>query len=60
MSSQIQLYYKNVLAEAVGPEHGLTKDELNGLAESIGRITEQMASDRMPYRDLPYRDGYVQ
>jgi len=60
MTRQIQLYYKNVTAEAIGPAHGLGTDELPKLNGEIVRITEKMRQDRqdgkLPYRDLPYQD----
>ena len=60
MNKQIQLYYKNALADVVGTEHGLSPAELAQVESDIARITEQMAQDRaegkLPYRDLPYRN----
>ena len=30
---QIQFYYKNVLADVIGPEHGITTQQLDELAK---------------------------
>ncbi len=58
MPERIKLYYKNVTAEIIGPEHGITVGQLNQLAEKttplIGHLNEQRKQDRTPYRDLPY------
>ncbi len=55
----ITLYYKNVLKEAVGSEHGLTLEEIRSLQGRIESITQAMAAERaagkLPYRDLPYQ-----
>ncbi len=59
MSKQIQLYYKNVLTETIGSDHGLSLDEIKALSGQIASITAKMAADRqagkLPYRDLPYQ-----
>lgn len=57
MTREIQLYYKNALAEAVGMEHGLGKDELMGMGALVKKITAKLAQPRLPYRDLPYREA---
>jgi glucose-6-phosphate isomerase len=58
MPDRIKLYYKNVMAEAIGPEHGITPKQLKLLAEKtvplIGQLNEQRKSGKTPYRDLPY------
>ncbi|UCC23038.1 MAG: glucose-6-phosphate isomerase, partial [Planctomycetota bacterium] len=60
--SQIKLNYKNVLAkvEPLGPEHGITDDQLNKLAEKtttlIKQLNEQTRTGQPPgtaYRKLP-------
>ncbi len=69
MTDQIKLYYKNVTADVIGNEHGLTKNDLEKLSGRIAEITEAMAKtrkessqsserktdDSMAYRDLPYK-----
>jgi glucose-6-phosphate isomerase len=55
---QIKFYYKNVLADVIGPENGITAEQLNRLAEKttplIGQLNEQRKQGKTPYRDLPY------
>ncbi|MBN1343631.1 MAG: glucose-6-phosphate isomerase [Phycisphaerae bacterium] len=54
----IRLYYKNVTADVVGPDHGLTEDELNEAREQIRQIVPDIEEERSRgehrYRDLPY------
>lgn len=56
---QIKFYYKNVTAEMIGSEHGITEEQLNGLAEKIRPLISQVNKERKdgktPYRDLPFR-----
>ncbi|MHC4645154.1 MAG: glucose-6-phosphate isomerase [Planctomycetota bacterium] len=56
--SQIQLYYKNVTAEIIGSEHGITPRQLRSLAERtsplILNLDEERKAGKTPYRDLPY------
>lgn len=60
--SNIHLYYKNVTAEVVGSEHGITKQQFTALAEKTAPLIEQLNQNRKagqtPYRDLPYNDKY--
>ena len=60
--SSVRLYYKNVSAEAVGDEHGITKKQFTALAEKTTPLIEQLNQNRkagqIPYRDLPYNDKY--
>ncbi len=55
---QIKLYYKNVTVEVIGAEHGITDEQLRGLAEKTSPIIAQLNRERKagktPYRDLPY------
>jgi glucose-6-phosphate isomerase len=55
MTEPIRLYYRNVLTDAVGPEHGLGRDDLKGLAARLVEITRKLNQQRLPYRDLPYQ-----
>jgi glucose-6-phosphate isomerase len=54
---QIKLYYKSVLAESIGPEHGITKEQLDDLAKQtspfIPRIKDEITSDKVRYGLLP-------
>ena len=58
MPKQIKLYYKNITADIIGPEHGITDEQLKLLAEKttplISRLNEQREKGETPYRDLPY------
>lgn len=55
---EINLYYKNVTAEVIGPQHGITKKQLRGLAKRtrplISKLNKQRKEGKTPYRDLPY------
>lgn len=63
-NEQLQVYWKNVLAQAVGAEDGLREADLDGLAERVASIVEAIEAQRkqgkLPYRDLPYREDLVQ
>lgn len=58
MSQQIRLYYKSVTADIIGPEHGLSRDDMAQYAEPIGKIVTEMhhqaGEGKLPYRKLPY------
>jgi glucose-6-phosphate isomerase len=60
--SKIRLYYKNVTAEVIGAEHGITTAQFDDLAaETSGLISElnqQRAAGETAYRDLPYNEKY--
>jgi len=56
--SQIKLYYKNVMADIIGDEHGITDEQLKDLAEKTSPLIRQLNNDKKagktPYRDLPF------
>ena len=57
--SAIRFDYTNVLADAVGPEHGLTAGELAAMAEPSARALEAVLARRardLRWLDLPYQD----
>jgi glucose-6-phosphate isomerase len=60
---QIKFYYKNVTAEAIGSEHGITKEQFDSLARKTEPLIKQLNADRkagkVRYRDLPYQDDTV-
>jgi glucose-6-phosphate isomerase len=62
--SQINLYYKNVTAEIIGKEHGITDAQLKTLAKKTSPLILQLNKERKagktPYRDLPYNEKTVQ
>jgi len=59
-SEQIKLYYKNVLADVIGAEHGITRRQFEELAEQtcpkIKWLNEQRGAGKTPYRELPFRE----
>ncbi len=56
--SEISFYYKNVTAEVIGEEHGITAKQIETLAKQTSPLITQLNSerkaDKTPYRDLPY------
>ncbi|MHC5180241.1 MAG: glucose-6-phosphate isomerase [Planctomycetota bacterium] len=60
--SKISLYYKNVSADVIGPEHGITEAQFKELAEktvpAIVECNKQRTDGVIPYRDLPYNKEY--
>jgi len=54
---QIQFYYKNVLADVIGPEHGITKQQLDELAKRttplIPKIKDEILAGNSRYGLLP-------
>ena len=63
-NSQIRLYYKNVMADVLGQEHGITKQQLEDLAQKTSPVIKQLNEDRKagqtPYRDLPFNEQMVE
>jgi glucose-6-phosphate isomerase len=57
MSSRLVIDYRNATSEAVGPEHGVTQDELDAIADKIRaeheRITAEHASGVQRWQNLP-------
>jgi len=56
--SSIRLYYKNVTADVIGSEHGLSDSKLKELAQITTPIVEKLNDARAPYRQLPYNQNY--
>jgi len=56
--SRIKLYYKNVSAEIIGDEDGITEEQLKTIAEKTSPLIVQLNRERKagktPYRELPY------
>ena len=56
--------YTNVMAECVGPEHGLSEEEFSGLAAEVSRFHGEIVSEReagkLPFMDLPKRSDYAE
>ncbi len=59
--SQIKLYYKNVTSEVIGAEHGISKEQLEKLAQQtkplIAKVNRTRKAGKTPYRDLPFNKG---
>ena len=57
-SPEIKLYYKNVMADVIGDEHGIRPEQLKELAEKtsplISKLNKEREGGETPYRDLPY------
>lgn len=62
MAESISLYYKNVTAEVIGTEHGISKEQFAELAQktvpAIAECNQQRKDGVIPYRDLPYNEDY--
>ena len=62
--TQIKLYYKNVLAEVIGEEHGITPAQFEALAAKTTPLITWLNSEKeagnTPYRDLPFRNDISQ
>ncbi len=60
--TKLSLYYKNVTADVIGPEHGITKQQFDELAQktrpAIAECNRQRKNGAIPYRDLPYHKQY--
>ncbi len=61
--SEIKLYYKNVMADVIGDEHGITQLQLEDLGDRTSPLILQLNKERKagktPYRDLPYKTETV-
>lgn len=59
-TAQVKFYYKNVCSDVIGEEHGITKGQLDDLAEKtnplIIDINQERNDGKCRYRDLPYDD----
>jgi len=57
-NERVRLYYKNVTADVIGTEHGITIEQFETLENQtspiIAEINEQRKTGKTPYRDLPY------
>jgi glucose-6-phosphate isomerase len=42
---QIRFYYKNVLADVIGSEHGITKEQLDGLSKQITPLISKIKDE---------------
>ena len=57
--SEIKFYYKNVMADVIGDEHGITQLQFEDLGDRtsplISQLNKQRKAGKTPYRDLPYK-----
>jgi len=62
--SQLKFYYKNVTADVIGTEHGITDAQLKALAEKTSPLILQLNKERQAgktvYRDLPFKTKTAQ
>jgi glucose-6-phosphate isomerase len=62
--SQIKLYYKNVTAEVIGAENGISSVQLDALAEQTSPLIQKLNCERKagqtPYRELTFNDKIPQ
>lgn len=56
--AKIKLYYKNVMADVIGPEHGISDSTLDALAGKTVPLIGQLNGARAAYRELPYNEDY--
>ena len=58
--STIRMYYKNVTADVIGAEHGITTAQFDELgrktAPLISQLNQQRSTGETAYRDLPYNE----
>ncbi|MHC4118996.1 MAG: glucose-6-phosphate isomerase [Planctomycetota bacterium] len=56
--SEIKLYHKNVMADVIGDDHGITQLQFEDLGDRISplilQLNKQRKAGKTPYRDLPY------
>ena len=55
---EVKFYYKNVMSEVIGDEHGITAAQFEDLAGKttplISWLNEERKTGKTPYRDLPF------
>jgi len=61
---EVKLHYKNVMADVIGNEHGISPKQLKDLAEKttplISQLNKERQNGKTPYRDLPYNSQIAQ
>ena len=57
----IHLDFNNMMADAIGSEHGITEQELKTLAPGANRyvndVKEERSGGKLPFLDLPYQEN---
>ena len=56
--AKVSLYYKNVMDDVIGGEHGVSASALDELAGRTSPIIGQLNEGRAAYRELPYNTEY--
>jgi len=61
---EIRLYYKNVTADVIGSEHGITAEQFDQLKHQaepiIAAVNKARQEGKTPYRELPYRQDILE
>ncbi len=52
--AEVKLHYKNVMADVIGDEHGITPAQLKDLAEKTSPLIQQLNKERQG-GETPYR-----
>jgi glucose-6-phosphate isomerase len=64
MNMTVSLDYTNMMVDAIGPEHGISDDELKGLAIKTKAyhqdIQQRHAAGELPFFDLPHKTEVVE
>ena len=59
-NQRITFDFNNMMAEAIGEEHGITESMIEDLSEEISRVDQELKQKReegkLPFFDLPYQD----
>ncbi len=62
--SNITLYYKNVMADVIGEEHGITQEQLDGLEKQIrpliSGLKREITGEKTRYGELPFNSGITE
>ena len=56
--SLVKIYYKNITSDVIGPEHGISQQQMKELVERMGPVMAKLDTERGQgktlYRGLPY------
>ncbi|MCF6157673.1 MAG: glucose-6-phosphate isomerase [wastewater metagenome] len=59
----VHLDFHNMMADSIGPEHGITEEELKGLEPLASQYVKELKDERiqgkLPFLDLPYNQDIV-
>lgn len=51
----LSLDYTNLMADAIGPEHGLTQEELKSLLPQVRELIKRVKAKPYPFMELPFQ-----